>query len=103
MTTENGSSKPIRAGTGTVCLTTRERTCSYFALKTRLAVAPATPTCEGQLVGLDPSAISSSGVLYLHVDLQVRDGSGRIEAVGQGVRPLLDLSIGEVGPASLDR
>jgi hypothetical protein len=51
---------------------------------------------------LDPSAISSSGVLYLHVDLQVRDGSGRIEAVGQGVRPLLDLSIGEVGPASLD-
>ncbi len=37
-----------------------------------------------------------SGVAYLHVDVGVGDNSGRLEAIGQGVRPLLDLPVGEV-------
>jgi hypothetical protein len=37
-----------------------------------------------------------SGVPYLHVDVGVGDDSGRLQTIGQGVRPLLDLLIGEV-------
>jgi hypothetical protein len=80
----------------------REHACSYFALKTRLTTAPANTAIRDASGGSHPSATSSSGAPDLHIDLRVGDNPGRVEAVGQGMRPLLDLLIGEVGSASLD-
>jgi hypothetical protein len=43
-----------------------------------------------------------SAIPYLQVDVGVGDDSGRLEPIGQGVRPLLDLPVGEVRSAGLD-